>query len=165
MKMVKAVVGVRAARGRGHTLSCGTVAFPFGRAYVAAVGHDLCWVGFDGSPEKIRSFFPGAQIVRDDAAVRRAVKSGRLALHGTAFQVSVWKELLKIRRGTTRTYRDIATAIGKPQALRAVGSAVGANPLSVLVPCHRVINTSGAIDKYAWGAAVKRRLLTDEGAL
>lgn len=165
MKVVKTVVGARAARGRGLTLACGTIDFPFGRAFVAVSGTDVCWVGFGGALDKVRSFFPGARIVRDDAAVRRAVKSGRLALHGTAFQVSVWKELLKIRRGTTRTYRDIATAIGKPQALRAVGSAVGANPLSVLVPCHRIINTSGAIDKYAWGAAVKRRLLTDEGAL
>lgn len=82
---------------------------------------------------------------------------------GTPFQQSVWNELLKIPRGETRTYEDIARAIGKPKAVRAVGTAVGKNSLAVIVPCHRVIRKDGSIGEYRWGIAKKKKLLESEG--
>lgn len=87
-----------------------------------------------------------------------------LVLYGTAFQIKVWKELLKIKSGNTVTYADIARKIGRPAAVRAVGSAVGKNTLSIIVPCHRVVNTSGNKISYGWGPAMKKALLKAEGA-
>jgi methylated-DNA-[protein]-cysteine S-methyltransferase len=88
-----------------------------------------------------------------------------LAPSGTAFQQSVWSVLRSIPYGTTRTYLDVANAIGKPSACRAVGAANGANPLPIVVPCHRVIGTSGALTGFGGGIDVKRKLLALEGAL
>lgn len=84
---------------------------------------------------------------------------------GTSFQKSVWNELLKIPYGTTTTYASIATAIGNPKACRAVGRAVGANPIFIIVPCHRVIGSSGKLTGFAYGLDVKRTLLDREGSL
>lgn len=88
-----------------------------------------------------------------------------LALRGTPFQRAIWQALLGIPRGETRTYREIASAIGKPRATRAVGSAVGANPIAVIIPCHRVIRADGALGGYAWGVDAKIRLLQSEGVV
>lgn len=82
---------------------------------------------------------------------------------GTEFQQKVWQELLKIPSGETRTYSDIAKAIGQPKAARAVGSACAANTLPVKVPCHRVVPKSGGIGNYRWGVEKKRALLQTEG--
>jgi methylated-DNA-[protein]-cysteine S-methyltransferase len=87
-----------------------------------------------------------------------------LDLLGTPFQVAVWHALLRIPAGTTRTYGEIAHAINAPAAVRAVGAAVGKNPLSVIVPCHRVIGSTGALTGYAGGLERKTALLTLEGA-
>lgn len=86
-----------------------------------------------------------------------------LDLHGTDFQRAVWQALLGIGRGQTRSYRDIATSIGAPGAVRAVGAAVGRNPVSVIVPCHRVIGRDGSLTGYAGGLDRKRALLQLEG--
>ena len=86
-----------------------------------------------------------------------------LDLHGSAFQRSVWQALQGIARGQTRSYLDIAREIGAPSAVRAVGAAIGRNPVSVIVPCHRVIGRSGALTGYAGGLARKQALLTLEG--
>ena len=83
---------------------------------------------------------------------------------GTAFQEAVWKELRKIPAGETRSYADIAVAIGDPKATRAVGTANGSNPIAVLVPCHRVIRSDGSLGGYAGGLDRKRKLLAAEGA-
>jgi methylated-DNA-[protein]-cysteine S-methyltransferase len=88
-----------------------------------------------------------------------------LDLHGTPFQKAVWHSLLGIACGTTRSYGDIARELGAPNAARAVGAAVGKNPVSVLVPCHRVVGRSGALTGYAGGVPRKIALLKLEGAL
>ena len=85
-----------------------------------------------------------------------------LAPRGTDFQRRVWDELRRIPRGETRTYSDIARAIGAPAAVRAVGSACGANPVALVVPCHRAVRTDGGLGGYAWGLQRKERLLENE---
>src|SRR5205809_7662365 len=85
-----------------------------------------------------------------------------LDIRGTVFQRRVWEALRRIPRGETRTYSDIARAIGAPSAVRAVGSACGANPVALVVPCHRAVRTDGGLGGYAWGLTVKRRLLALE---
>ncbi len=82
---------------------------------------------------------------------------------GTPFQQKVWTELLKIPKGQTRTYEDIARAIGVPQSFRAVANAIGKNSLAVSVPCHRVIRKDGSIGGYRWGMRKKKKLLESEG--
>jgi len=84
---------------------------------------------------------------------------------GTGFQHKVWTALLRIPYGETRTYLDIARAIGKPGSVRAVGAANGANPIAIIIPCHRVIGSDGSLTGYGGGMALKRRLLVLEGAL
>jgi AraC family transcriptional regulator of adaptative response/methylated-DNA-[protein]-cysteine methyltransferase len=84
-------------------------------------------------------------------------------VRGTAFQEAVWQELRKIPPGQTRSYADIAAAVGKPGAVRAVGTANGSNPVSVLVPCHRVIRSDGTLGGYGGGLDNKKKLLAAEG--
>jgi O-6-methylguanine DNA methyltransferase len=84
-------------------------------------------------------------------------------LAGTPFQHAVWKALLTIPRGKTASYQEIAMHVGKPKAVRAVGNAVGANPLSLLIPCHRILGSQGHIGGYYWGIAEKIHLLKEEG--
>ncbi len=94
-----------------------------------------------------------------------ALRGLPLDLAGTEFQRSVWVELGRIPVGETRTYADVAAAIGRPTALRAVGAANGANPVAVVVPCHRVVGTDGSLHGYAGGLALKRALLAHEGVV
>ena len=82
-----------------------------------------------------------------------------LHLWGTDFQLSVWKALLFVEKGTTATYSDIARLIGKPRALRAVGTAVGKNPVAVVIPCHRIIRSDGNIGNYHYGVEIKKCML------
>lgn len=98
-------------------------------------------------------------------AGRRAHFDLPLDLHGTAFQQAVWRALCGIDAGATQSYAGLARSIGTPQAVRAVGAAVGRNPVSVIVPCHRVVGTDGSLTGYAGGLERKRALLTLEGAL
>ena len=142
---------------------------------IAANDEGVCWLGMTDNLSCLRKEFPDAVLMRDDglrkiagdiAAVWRGKKkrlSLPLVLTGTGFQMLVWSELLKIKRGETVTYQDIARKIGKPKAVRAVGSAVGANPLTLLVPCHRVLSKSGTKLKFGWGAEAKKKLLKAEG--
>ncbi len=87
-----------------------------------------------------------------------------LDLRGTPFQLRVWRAVLAIPYGEVRSYSEIATAIGQPRAVRAVGAANGANPIPILVPCHRLIGKDGSLIKYGGGLALKRRLIELEGA-
>jgi len=98
-------------------------------------------------------------------AGRRRVFDLALDLRGTDFQKRCWHELLKIPYGETRSYADIARAIGKPAAVRAVGLANGQNPIAIIVPCHRVIGSDGSLTGYGGGLETKRKLLELEGAL
>ncbi|MBI1274187.1 MAG: methylated-DNA--[protein]-cysteine S-methyltransferase [Alphaproteobacteria bacterium] len=103
-------------------------------------------------------------IVRRLFAPRKAPWKLAVALHGTPFQTAVWKALAKIPHGQTVSYADIARRVGKPKAVRAVGTAVGSNPVSVIIPCHRVIGSDGGLHGFGWGLPMKRALLAAEGA-
>ncbi|QNP43395.1 MGMT family protein [Sphingomonas daechungensis] len=104
----------------------------------------------------------GRGIGSDRASAFSAGASDRRS--GTAFQEAVWRELRRIPLGETRSYADIAKAVGQPDAVRAVGTANGSNPVAVLVPCHRVIRSDGSLGGYAGGLDRKRKLLSAEGA-
>ena len=106
-----------------------------------------------------------AEQIADYFAGRRARFDLPLDLRGTAFQRSVWRALCDIEAGATESYATVAQRVGSPQAVRAVGAAVGRNPVSVIVPCHRVVGTNGSLTGYAGGLDRKRALLALEGAL
>jgi AraC family transcriptional regulator of adaptative response/methylated-DNA-[protein]-cysteine methyltransferase len=128
--------------------------------------------------ERVHREFHAAELVRDDGALREIVDEvlgrieGRpparalpLDIRGTAFQRRVWEELMRIPLGETRTYGEVAEAIGSPRAVRAVGTACGANPVAIVVPCHRVLPASGGVGNYGGGPHRKRHLLKAENAL
>jgi AraC family transcriptional regulator of adaptative response/methylated-DNA-[protein]-cysteine methyltransferase len=127
--------------------------------------------GEEAAFEDMRRRWPRAIYVRDDAAItptaRRVFDRGqwrqdqplRITLIGTDFEVRTWETLLKIPMGKATTYSDVATHIGKPTAVRAVGSAVGRNPISFVVPCHRVLGKSGGLCGYHWGLTRKKAIL------
>ena len=151
-----------------------------GRVLIAASEKGLCAVSLResdvGAEESLRARFPRATIVRDDDALRHQLAavldriSGRrlddalpLDLHGTDFQREVWDQLLAIPPGKTRSYLDVAQAINRPKATRAVAQACGANPVAVVVPCHRVVMSDGSIGGYSGLPGVKKALLDAEG--
>ncbi len=159
------------------TVVWGLHKMPFGETLIAQSADGLCFIGIDCGKKALARHFPGANLVEDAAVtdkIARAMRKGfpdkidlplPVVLYGTPFQHKVWKELLKIKCGKTTHYGTIAQKIGQPTASRAVGSAVGKNPVSILVPCHRVVNKDGARMNYAWGVPVKKALLKAEGAL
>lgn len=153
---------------------------PLGEMVLAKTEKGLCWLGFmvkgykgDGL-ERMFQHFQGAEIAQDDEQVQGlgdiivdAWRNGKestvsLDLYGTEFQKSVWVSLLKIERGKVCSYADVANDIGNPKAVRAVGSAVGENPVSLIVPCHRVLQKSGAVGNYGWGVELKKKILALE---
>jgi AraC family transcriptional regulator of adaptative response/methylated-DNA-[protein]-cysteine methyltransferase len=163
--------------GRGETISYALLDTPLGRMLVAATGKGICRLTFDEDVEALRHRFPNATIAKADpdmtsliSGVLQAIETPAAAhdlpidIAGTAFQEAVWRELRRIPPGETRSYADIAAAIGAPGATRAVGTANGANPVAVLVPCHRVIRSDGTLGGYAGGLERKRKLLSAEGA-
>ncbi|MEQ7873106.1 methylated-DNA--[protein]-cysteine S-methyltransferase [Sphingomonas sp. ASV193] len=161
--------------GRGETIRYVEAETPVGPMLVAATARGICSMNFDEDEAALRRRFPNATLLPDDgtiapwvAAALREVErpTGHdlpLDVRGTAFQERVWAELRKIPLGETRSYADIAAAIGQPGATRAVGTANGANPVAVLVPCHRVIRGDGSLGGYAGGLARKEKLLAAEG--
>ena len=168
--------------GAGLRISAGFHDSPFGEALVATTERGICGLTFHEGSRKaalrdLATRWPNAQIeerprvtapvasrvfaaleVRDPDAV---VPLGIL-VRGTNFQVKVWRALLQIPVGTVASYEDIATAIGAPTAVRAVGTAIGRNPVAFLIPCHRVIRTTGALGGYRWGLPRKRAMLAWE---
>ncbi|MBU0859708.1 MAG: methylated-DNA--[protein]-cysteine S-methyltransferase, partial [Alphaproteobacteria bacterium] len=106
-----------------------------------------------------------ARIMRIWAGHGEAARKLKLDLHGTNLQIQVWQALLKIPTGETTTYKALATALGRPKAARAIGNAVGSNPVSLLIPCHRVIQASGLVNNYGWGSPRKKLILGVETAL
>ena len=166
-------------RGEGLTIRTGYHPSPLGECFLAASPRGIVLLAFceDGAREapvaRLRARWPLAEIVADPAATRplaeRVFLPGRaggepLALHlsGTNFQIQVWEALLRIPSGSLVTYGDIAVAIGLPASARAVGQAVGDNPIPVLIPCHRVIRGDGALGGYRYGLARKVALLGQE---
>jgi len=167
--------------GAGETIRYAMADSPLGRVLVGATDRGLCAVLFaDDDAEAaadLRERFPQAVLRRDDKDLREAVEFvlGRMKesssatampfhARATAFQQRVWRALSEIPRGETRTYAEIAAKIGSPAAVRAVGTACGANPLALVVPCHRVVGTDGKITGYRWGVERKKRLLEMERA-
>lgn len=160
-------------RGQGLTLRWGFAPTPFGTGVFAVAPRGLAALGFvdDGDEEAavqdILRRFPAAGWVRDDAAAAAmaALAFGEggepapLVLIGPPFHVQVWKALLRIPAGSTATYSQVAEWAGKPGAFRATGAAVGANPISLLIPCHRAIARDGRLTGYHWGLARKAAML------
>lgn len=150
---------------------------PFGRIIIASTGEGICWMSFaDNKPRslaRLRGAFPGTTLKEKsdrshkDALLTVAGKRsgpGKVKIHlkGTAFQIKVWRALLEIPMGRLSTYGDIAKRIGHPKAVRAVGTAVGSNPIAPLIPCHRIIRSTGAIGKYYWGGERKAAMIAWE---
>ena len=169
------------AGGAGATIAYTVADSPLGALLVAATQRGLCKIDIGDDAARLESDlareFHQAVLVRDDAGLTEVVEDvvgridGRhpaaslpLDVRGTAFQRRVWEELRRIPVGQTRTYGQVAAAVGAPGASRAVGSACGANPVPVVVPCHRVVPASGGIGNYGLGRARKRHLLEREGA-
>ncbi len=170
------------ARGGGLTIRYGFHTCPFGTALVMATDRGLAGLAFSDSGdekaclEDMTCRWPNADYVEDSQATapyaERIFQPGRwtsdqplkVVLIGTDFQVSVWQSLLKIPFGKAVTYSDIAKDIGRPTAMRAVGAAVGANPISFVVPCHRALGKNGALTGYHWGLTRKRAMLGWESA-
>ena len=167
--------------GEGWTVTAGFAESPFGRCLVAVSPRGLCHLSFvEPHKEKadwtaLQASWPQAQLSRNDAAAARLVSQVferpngsrpgptlRTFVKGTAFQVRVWRALVQVRPGTLTTYGRLAAAIGQPAAARAVGTAVGQNPMAYLIPCHRVIRETGAVGDYRWGNVRKRAILAWE---
>ncbi len=169
--------GSWARGGAGVAIAWGVFDSPFGEMLAAGTEHGLCGLGFtaeqgrDAVLEDFRGRWPEAAFREDTEALTPWVEAAlaqrgeaRLALIGGPFQIKVWEALLAIPEGRVTTYSDIARAIGHPRAARAVGSAVGANPIGWLIPCHRVLRREGGLGGYHWGLPVKRAMLAWEGA-
>jgi len=169
--------------GAGETIHYTTTDSPLGRLLVATTTRGLCAIMFgDSDPElavQLREQFPQAvlRLSTSDEQLTEAVTFvlSRLTEHpsaqtlpfhvrATAFQQRVWQALLEIPRGETRTYSQIAEAVGSPKAVRAVGTACGSNLLAVVIPCHRVVGSDGKLTGYRWGTDRKRQLLELEYA-
>lgn len=135
----------------------------FGETVIATTEKGIVYQVFISSKKKavevVRGHFPNATLKESNKKIASSNSSAKLNLIGTDFQLKVWNELLKIPEGATRTYADIAKKIGNPKAVRAVGTAIGKNPIALLVPCHRVIQSSGAIGQYHWGIERKKKML------
>ena len=161
--------------GRGALIRWRTIDSSLGPLLVAATARGLCRISFgEGEPE-LRARFPNADLQHADGAldqlaqavvalVDRPGETPDLPIDvcGTAFQQAVWAALRAIPPGETRSYSEVAFAIGRPQAVRAAGSACGDNVLAVLIPCHRVLRRDGTLGGYAWGLDRKRALLARE---
>ena len=164
-----------AAGGKGAVIHWAVVPTSLGQMLVAATDKGVCRLSFNEGAEALEARFPQAELSQGGAKfaallaeVVAAVEAPGdfahipLDVKGTAFQEAVWRELRRIPKGETRTYAQLAAAVGKPKAVRAAGSANGANHVSVLIPCHRVIRTGGGLGGYAWGLDIKRKLLEKE---
>ncbi|HKH94937.1 MAG TPA: bifunctional helix-turn-helix domain-containing protein/methylated-DNA--[protein]-cysteine S-methyltransferase [Beijerinckiaceae bacterium] len=165
------------AGGAGLTLRVGYHPSPFGEAILVATERGLAGLGFVDGADRAAALtdmqrrWPKAAYVEDEAATAplarrifdplswRAEQPLRVVLIGTDFEVRVWQTLLRVPLGRATTYSDIASRIGKPSASRAVGAAVGKNPISFVVPCHRVLGRSGALTGYHWGLTRKQAML------
>ncbi|MFA7276583.1 MAG: methylated-DNA--[protein]-cysteine S-methyltransferase [Pseudobdellovibrionaceae bacterium] len=170
---------VKLKEGIPEELWFGTVPTPLGEMTLVGVDDALCYLGFEEnrSLEKVCRFFPKAVVARDDKQAAKMAKTvmrlweGKetnpvtFIVGGTDFQRSVWKSLMKIPKGKVVSYATVAAAVGRPAAVRAVGTAVGANPISLLIPCHRVVQSNGSFHNYGWGNAMKLQLLTAEKAI
>ncbi len=167
--------GEYARGGAGLTISFAHLDTPFGEALAMATDRGLCGLGFtadfgrDWAMSDMTARWPAAQFVSDSRAAtlaQDAIAGRGTALHliGAPFQIKVWEALLHVPSGHVTSYSQLALRAGHPAAVRAVGTAVGRNPISLLIPCHRALRKSGALGGYHWGLPVKRAILAWESA-
>ncbi len=172
--------GEYARGGAGLTIFWGWFESPFGAAIVMGTERGLCGMGFaaetgpEAAFEDLIRRWPAAAFVEDPQRLRPWVLAAfgmqpgldpaPLYLIGAPFQIKVWEALLSVPSGQVTTYSEIARVVGKPTAQRAVGTAVGRNPISWLIPCHRALAKSGKLGGYHWGLPVKRAMLAWEAA-
>ncbi|WP_028712214.1 methylated-DNA--[protein]-cysteine S-methyltransferase [Paracoccus sp. J55] len=174
---LRVAISSQPADDLGTVLCRGRFPTPLGTVVAYGAGGALWALGFAGPMTEdqveadLTARFPRARTVEAPEALAPAIQallSGRseiaVRLTGTAFQLQVWRALAQVPAGQVISYAMLAERIGRPRALRAVGTAVGQNPVSWAIPCHRVTRTGGAIGGYHWGEAVKRALLAREGA-
>jgi AraC family transcriptional regulator of adaptative response/methylated-DNA-[protein]-cysteine methyltransferase len=175
--------GTYKAKGKGLTIRYGFHDCPFGRVLLMMTGQGICGLAFADPGEEQAAFhdmrgrWPDATYVEDRPATEpqvarifnpelwKANQSLRIVFIGTEFETRVWQTLLKVPLGRATTYSDIAGHIGSPKASRAVGAAVGRNPISFVVPCHRVLGKSGGLCGYHWGLTRKQAILGWEAGL
>lgn len=169
--------GDYAKAGGGLDISYGWFASPFGLMLVAGTGRGICGIAFagqsgrDAAQDDLFGRWPKAAFNHNPDALRDWVNAAltgkgeaKLLMIGSPLQIKVWEALLHIPDGQVSTYSEIARVIDRPKAVRAVGTAVGRNPVSWLIPCHRALRKSGALGGYHWGLPVKRALLAFEAA-
>lgn len=171
-------------KGEGVLIRHAFVTGPFGETLLGATEQGVCWLNFSGvcgrqaSLDEMKLDWPAAEFLEDREFVAPLARSAfafargeridrplGLYVQGTNFQLKVWEALLRIPFGETVTYGDVAGAVDTPSAGRAVGAAIGANMVSLLIPCHRVILSSGIIHNYRWGVGRKKALLAMEAAI
>jgi AraC family transcriptional regulator, regulatory protein of adaptative response / methylated-DNA-[protein]-cysteine methyltransferase len=175
--------GAYKAGGKGLEIRYGFHDCPFGRVLLMVTAQGICGLAFADSGQEqaalldMRSRWPEATYLEDPAATApqvarifnpsawKAEQPVRIVFIGTAFETRVWQTLLKVPLGRATTYSDIACHIGSPKASRAVGAAVGKNPISFVVPCHRVLGKSGGLCGYHWGLTRKQAILGWEAGL
>jgi AraC family transcriptional regulator of adaptative response/methylated-DNA-[protein]-cysteine methyltransferase len=166
--------------GAGLAIRYGFHPSPFGECLLAATARGICalrFVGDAGRAGELRALkdeWPNATWIEDQAGTGSFVEhaftglttGGPLHLHlrGTNFQIKVWEALLALPEGSVTTYAAVARSIGHPRAARAVGTAIGQNPVALLIPCHRVLRSAGDVSGYRWGGARKQAMLALEGA-
>ena len=165
--------------GAGADVRYTIVDSPLGRLLVAATAHGVCSIAMAASDHDLERAlsgeYPAASIVRDDGPLAdwartilehmtgaRSESGLPLDVRATSFQWQVWKALAAIPRGETRSYAQVAAAIGRPTAARAVAHACATNPVAIAIPCHRVVPSAGGSGGYRWGVARKKRLLAVE---
>jgi AraC family transcriptional regulator, regulatory protein of adaptative response / methylated-DNA-[protein]-cysteine methyltransferase len=169
--------GEFARAGEGLVINWGWFDGPFGKTLVMGTDRGICGMGFaaemgeEAAFEDLRKRWPKAGFRENPSELAPWVKAAfgqqgetKLFLIGAPFQIKVWEALLQVPTGHVTTYSDIAAHIGHPLAVRAVGTAVGRNPVSWLIPCHRALRKDGALGGYHWGLPVKRALLAWEAA-
>ena len=172
--------GEYARKGKDLTISWGWFDSPFGEVLAMGTDRGLCGMAFSAEQGRERTLadmrgrWPAAVYRNDSGALADWVaaafgapgRGGEMSLHliGAPFQIKVWEALLAIPSGHVTTYTEIARSIGNPKAVRAVGTAVGRNPISWLIPCHRALRRDGELGGYHWGLPVKRAMLAYESA-
>ena len=169
--------GVYAGGGAGLEIAWGRFDSPFGPTLAMGTGRGLCGMAFEAEAgaeaamADLRARWPKARYRAAPERIAPWVEAAfggrgeaRVAPIGAPFQIKVWEALLRVPSGHVTTYSEIATAIGAPRAVRAVGTAVGRNPVAWLIPCHRALRKDGALGGYHWGLGVKRAMLAYEAA-
>ncbi len=159
---------------KGRTARYAPVDTPFGPALLAVNGNALCWLNFtrhDNGMDALARYWQGGSLVPHDSSLQSLcddVFSGRhsdltVLVAGSGFQHIVWQELARIAHGETISYGELARRLGNPNACRAVGGAVGANPIIYLLPCHRVLGSTGKLHGFSSGLDLKEKFLRAEG--